>query len=336
MAPGALFPRSRGYRDFKLLQMVTMHNASEHPVLYIPLLHRELAPACLPEGVEFLSAGLPAAPTVAGGAPRDAANPPAVSAWRSPLLPLSEAEARTCLAELLDFGMNVGSGPHGDLAAMVAALESAQDEAPFSLGRSELAALESFAADGAVGGAAPGSPTDDPALTDRNRRIAAQKTLILAWHLEERVRELDALKEKFSRSRESLADILGVETDEELRELPALEPYSAMLPGSGADIIGPSWRVIVENMGPFLPDGAVLFTCDAEISATLRDGGAAFAPVTAEQAARLCPAWGDKVAKLVVHARLPLWQVAGRPGPDAARPWLDRVFDVVCCGKCAR
>ncbi|NHZ48176.1 hypothetical protein FVW27_16445, partial [Desulfovibrio sp. XJ01] len=57
--------------------MVTMHNASEHPVLYIPLLHRELAPACLPEGVEFLSAGLPAAPSVAGGAPQAPANPSA-------------------------------------------------------------------------------------------------------------------------------------------------------------------------------------------------------------------------------------------------------------------
>ncbi|MDR3043175.1 MAG: hypothetical protein LBU75_02800 [Desulfovibrio sp.] len=321
-----------------------MHNASEHPVLYIPLLHRELAPACLPEGVAFLSAGLPAAPSVAGGAPQAPATSPAAAPWRSPLLPLSEAEARACLAELLDFGMNVGSGPHGDLAAMVAALESAHDEAPFSLGRSELAALENFASGGPgekdekdekdeKGG---GAASEDPAQADRNRRIAAQKTLILAWHLEERVRELDALKEKFSRSRESLADILGVETDEELREMPALDPYSAMLPGSGADIIGPSWRVIVENMGPFLPDGAVLFTCDAEISATLRDGGAAFSPITAEQAARLCPAWGAKVAKLVVHARLPLWQVAGRPGPDAARPWLDRVFDVVCCGKCAR
>ncbi len=315
--------------------MVTMHNASEHPVLYIPLLHRELAPACLPEGVRFLSAGLPAAPHVAGAAPQADSGAPAVPAWRSPLLPLSEAEARACLAELLDFGLNVGSGPHGDLAAMVAALESAQDEAPFSLGRSELAALEGFASGGEVAGAAPGS-RDDPAQAERNRRIAAQKTLILAWHLEERVRELDALKEKFSRSRESLADILGVETDEELRELPALDPYSAMLPGSGADIIGPSWRIIVENMGPFLPDGAVLFTCDAEIAATLRDGGAAFAPVTAEQATALCPVWGAKVAKLVVHARLPLWQVAGRPGPDGARPWLDRVFDVVCCGKCAR
>lgn len=318
--------------------MVTMHNASEHPVLYIPLLHRELAPACLPDGVEFLSAGLPAASSVVGGTSGNV--PVAARAWRSPLLPLSESEARACLAELLDFGLNVGSGPHGDLAAMVAALESAQDEAPFSLGRSELAALEHFASGGAGGvdasGASSGSASGDPAQAERNQRIAAQKTLILAWHLEERVRELDALKEKFSRSRESLADILGVETDEELRELPALDPYSAMLPGSGADIIGPSWRVIVENMSPFLPDGAVLFTCDAEISATLRDGGAAFAPVTVEQVARLCPAWGDKVAKLVVHARLPLWQVAGRPGPDAARPWLDRVFDVVCCGKCAR
>ncbi len=311
--------------------MVTMHNASEHSVLYIPLLHRDLAPACLPDGVEFLSAGLPGAPSVAGGD-----NAPAAP-WRSPLLPLSESEARACLAELLDFGLNVGSGPHGDLAAMVAALESAQDEAPFSLGRSELAALENFATGGAgASEASLGSAPGDPAQAERDQRIAAQKTLILAWHLEERVRELDALKEKFSRSRESLADILGVETDEELRELPALDPYSAMLPGSGADIIGPSWRIIVENMSPFLPDGAVLFTCDAEISATLRAGGAAFAPVTAEQAARLCPAWGDKVAKLVVHARLPLWQVAGRPGPDAARPWLDRVFDVVCCGKCAR
>jgi len=311
--------------------MVTMHNASEHPVLYIPLLHRELSPPCLPDGVEFLSPGLPAAPSVTGTAPRSDSDA-AIPAWRSPLLPLSEPEARACLAELLDFGLNVGSGPHGDLAAMVAALESSHDEAPFSLGRSELAALEGFASDGAVAGAA----SEDPAEVLRRQRIAAQKTLILAWHLEERVRELDALKEKFSRSRESLADILGVETDEELRELPALDPYSAMLPGSGADIIGPSWRVIVENMGAFLPDGAVLFTCDAEISATLRDGGAAFAPVSAEQAASLCPAWGDKVARLVVHARLPLWQVAGRPGPDAARPWLDRVFDVVCCGKCMK
>lgn len=320
--------------------MVTMHNASEHPVLYIPLLHRELAPACLPDGVEFLSAGLPAAPSVTGGPARSTPDTVAAPAWRSPLLPLSESEARACLAELLDFGLNVGSGPHGDLAAMVAALESAQDEAPFSLGRSELAALEKFASGGADGadasGTSSGSAPGDPAQALRDQRIAAQKTLILAWHLEERVRELDALKEKFSRSRESLADILGVETDEELRELPALDPYSAMLPGSGADIIGPSWRVIVENMGFFLPAGAVLFTCDAEISATLRDGGAAFAPVTAEQAARLCPAWGDKVAKLVVHVRLPLWQVAGRPGPDAARPWLDRVFDVVCCGKCMK
>lgn len=309
-----------------------MRDTLEHPVLYIPLLHRELAPDCLPEGVAFLSAGLPAVPSVVGGAPQDAARGAAAPVWRSPLLPLSEAEARACLAELLDFGLNVGSGPHGDLAAMVAALESARDEAPFSLDTSELAALRDFAS----GGVADRSASEEPAGAERNRRIAAQKTLILAWHLEERVRELDALKEKFSRSRESLAHILGVEGDEELRELPALDAYSAVLPGNGADIIGPSWRIVVENMGHFLPDNAVLFTCDAHIAAGLRDGGAVLAPVTAGQAAALCPAWTGKVARLVVHARAPLWQVTGRPGPDAARPWLNRLFDVVCCGMCAR
>lgn len=312
-----------------------MHNATRPHVLYFPLLHRELAPACLPEGVEFLSPGLPPMPALAGAA--DAAAPAATPPWRSPLLPLTEGEARACLAELLDFGMNVGAAPGGDLAVMVAALESAQGDSPFSLGRDELAALDSFAASGAPSAAAA-APADPAHSEDeqRLRRIAAQKTLILAWHLEERARELDLLKDKFARSRENLANILGVESDEEMAELPALDPYTALLPGSGADLVGGSWRVVVENMGAFLPDGVTLFTCDAEVAAVLRDGGAAFAPVTPEQAAALCPAWDARIAALVVHARLPLWRVAGRSAPDAARPWLDREFDVVCCGKCAR
>lgn len=289
-----------------------MQKKHAHRLIYVPHLHRECAPSCLPAVVQFLSPGL-----TAEASPAE---------WCSPLLPYSPPEARACLRDLLEYGLSVGS--EGDLQALAAASEDAV--AASSL-RGENRALARFASTGEVDAASTVS-VDLHAHRLRN----AQKTLLLAWHIEERARDLDALQERFVSGRKGLAAVIGVDDgdeDEEAVALPALDAFSADLPGDGMDVLRPSWRVILDNMAPFLPDDAALFTCDTVMLGALREAGVAFEPATVETL-RDFEGLNAALAPKLMQARATLWRALGLTAPQAERPWLDREVLFMGCAAC--
>lgn len=289
-----------------------MHKPVTRPVVHVPHLHRELAPACLPAGVLFVSPGL------AASAEAEA------SVWRSPLLPFAPAQSAAVLRDLLHFGTEMGA--QGDLQALAAALQ----DKPATSNRSEFADIDRFvASDGALEDKGMPKPTLDAVLQ------GAQKTLLLAWHLEEHAHELDVLRDRFAATRTSLGDVMGVEDEDDLGALPDLDAFTADLVGEGMDILRPSWRVVLDNMAPFLPEGAALITCDPVMTAALREAGVAFASMSEAQCVELPEGLRTVLAGKVVCAEAPLWQALGRSGPVAGRPWLDNSYLFVACASCS-
>ncbi len=278
-------------------------------LVYVPHLHRESAPACLPQVVQFLSVGLADRP-VAGELLPDG-------------LPYTPAEARACLRDLLEYGLSVGR--EGDLYALTAA---ADDSQAVAARRAESRALARFADTGeseaasSAGEALPGE-----------RLRNAQKTLLLASYLEERARELDALQARFADGRKGLAQVIGVDDGDDDIDLPALDAFTPDLPGSGMDVLRPSWRVVLDNMACFLPEDAALFTCDHVMLAALGDAGVVFEPVSVETLRRF-EGLDAALAPKLVQACVPLWQALGLSGPQAERPWLDREALFIGCAAC--
>ncbi|MFV0421381.1 hypothetical protein [Oleidesulfovibrio sp.] len=238
-------------------------------------------------------------------------------------LPLQGAAAKGCLHELAVMAQNFGSSR--DLVMF--ALNSDQSEGGRDRNHNELADLTAFIQ--AEGGAFEAAESAVPVKKDL--RIEAQKTLLLAYSLEESVNELDSLQARYEKTLASMSDVLGVEADDDLKDLPGLVDMPAELRGSGADMMQLSWRVILDNMGVFLRSGTILVTEDTSMSETLAELPEA-APLNAEKAAALCPAWDEtalagKGELMTVQA--PLWRILGNNAPAAGREWHQYEFTVV-------
>lgn len=256
---------------------------SEQPLrLVFPCLHPAMC-AVAPQGAVFLDPGL--------------APPPQRAAMCMPeTLPMNRQMARACLAEMLAFGERFKKP--GDMAYFsVAGMENFYDGTAMDI-RQE---LESMAGLGQV----------EQALAEK--RLAAQRLLLLAWHLEEKrleVREAaETLRSLNLRLRAS------VQPEEDAPEGPGDpdepmldDPELARLVGElapkdldldpVADIADVDWRRLAEAVLLLLPQGAELALCEAHISEEL---------------------------ELTGPADLPGWRILGLAGPDPGRPWLDRV-----------
>lgn len=366
-------------------------------LLYVPYLRRESAPAFLPETVLFLDCGLS---TMQGAAySSGASNSPEEQGalWTSPRLPFAPNEAKYVLNDLLQYGHNVGM--HGDLPAMAAGMAEAERKvAKLSSTRREIKELELFELDGFVDGmenelGGEASNSQDADLVEARAELraqakaaaeaeavqkeferlqSAQKTLLLAWHLEGSALELDALRDSFSAGRELLLDTIGVEEDElselmgfsgmgglpsrqqgvgsgsllsqsGIGSLPDQDPFTSDLAGSGLDVLRTSWRSLLENMLPFLPENASLVTCDMSMVEAMREFDVVFEPL--ECNAVECDAVPENLkVKLEGSfkatyqvAQGPMWRLLGHKAPVASKPWLDRELALyaVCVGECA-
>ena len=285
-----------------------METPIAHRLVYAPHLHRECAPACLPAVVEFLSPGLE--------------NAAGQNEWRSPLLPFAPAEARAVLRDLLEYGLSLGK--EGDLQALAASMD---DGGISTDARRERMALEHFASDGRID-PAPVSAAETLSM----KHQTAQKTLLLAWHLEERAQELDALRDRFMEGRTGLAGTIGID-DDDIDELPDMPSFSVDLPGEGLDLLRPSWRVVLDNMAPFLPEDGALFTCDSVMLGGLREAGIELGPVTVD-ILRGLEGLDAALAPRLVHARTHLWRALGHGNCPADRPWLAREIFIFGCAAC--
>lgn len=180
-----------------------------HLVVYVPLMHPELLPSGLPEGLSVLWPGVSASRSFPRGS--------RVAAWR-PAMPYSPAEAEACLTDLEALGRDMLRGTPVRAASAVRP-DAASDFAP-----EEAAALARFAGQEgasasatrpAAGGQADLS--DSSALTglaDREEaKRRAHRLLLLAWLQEERVRDMGGLLRRYHAGSTALARALGQEED---------------------------------------------------------------------------------------------------------------------------
>jgi hypothetical protein len=230
---------------------------SKKVTLVIPAVQPQHVATALPEGVLFCSPGL-----------REATG---ASFFVSPELPMSPADARGQLHELLQYGLSFRSAR--DMSGVVLAEKSAKKETlkPFA---DEFADLDAFVATGVFAPAKKDEPVVDTAL---QVRIAAQKTLLLAWDMENRVAELAALKDKFTASSANMDAILGITDEDELEELPGIDP-KATLSGDVEEDLGVPWRAVASAIVEFAPEDARFIAVKKELVDVLAEVGKDITP----------------------------------------------------------
>ncbi|MDR2604860.1 MAG: hypothetical protein LBC55_05860 [Desulfovibrio sp.] len=307
-------------------------------LLYVPELKPESAPADVPGQVAFFPSGLPegravsvpgagekttagtptpaAASSENAAAGRPARSPEAEAARLAVLaaLPLSPAEARAALEELLRMGLEYAS--NGLLrAAELYGTYAAEDEATAA----ERAGLARFAATGDLpgeDGALPAPGTADAAgqaRTARKRLVDAQKILILAEYLEEKNLERAALEKSVRRAEQALRASLG-EGKEARGEDVEQDPGSA----AGKDFPRVDPRTLLRAVRHFLPEHAALFTANDELTAELTEQGL-LGPLPADRAS-LAASLPEQDRSGLLYARLPADTALLRETELLARP----------------
>lgn len=272
-------------------------------IIYAPTLHSSLAPQGLPEDLLFVCPGL--------GCPS--------GSFRPGGLPFDEREARAVLEELLALGAAFDTG--GDLKLMAGQGWLEREDARKEELRAENAALAEFAESGAATGgnrwtrAASGRGSGLSELSQAEQFKNAQKALLLAWEHEESiiaVRELEAkIAEGEKRLAASLGDGSGA-SDENAAQAPARPEYS--------------WRIVLDAMSAFLPDGAALFTAFGPMIDDMRGQGM-LEPLPENVAGELS-AWPEALASSLLTARLPMWRLLGYAALPEDRPWLAATYDI--------
>jgi hypothetical protein len=306
------------------------------PVFYVPSLHQDRVPIPVPEQAAFFPCGLPGACARPEGAAIPAETRLAEQAVLA-ALPLGPAEAKAALADMLRLGEEYAAG--GLLKELAAHQLLQLHEDPWSGKPGELADLERFAADGeraeqpdkvtvvdwsdATGKAPVASPE-----SIRKVMLDCQKTLLLAWSLEERARELEGLERRYQAVERELMRSLGEGDEAEalLREAGEHTAEEAALEESGPGESGLSWRVMVDVALPFLPEKGVLFTADTQMALDMRGLGM-LQPLPEDRAA-VCKGWPVDFIAGLLYAELPGWRLVGRKRPLPERPWLDRDIEV--------
>lgn len=274
------------------------------PQIYIPTLHRGLVRRPVPGTVRFLDPGLPRSASAPGL-----------------FLPegyvFSREQSALVLNELLAIGeaLDVAS-PAGKDAARARLRDDAARDAP------EKAAIERFAARGSAA-----APPAARAENGASAAVAAQKVLLLAWSLEERLLEIETLRHEVAGAVRPLAESLrgpmeGGEAEEELAEaLSALE-----LPPETAE---PDWRLTLAAIAAFLPEKAVLITAHAGIRAAMLEAGMLH-PLP-EDAANDLAGWSESEKAPLLWAKAPLWRVIGHSRAPENAPWLLAAPEIIVC-----
>lgn len=270
-------------------------------IIYVPSLHSSLAPKGLPEDLLFMFPGLGTAPSSTLG--KEYFTPDG--------LPLSPREATGVLAEMITLGTSFDKS--GDLKLVAGQGWLEREEKRKENLRGENAALESFARDGSVTGgnewtraAAAGSLS---AMSQAEQFISAQKALLLAWEHEENIASMRELEAKIAASEKRLASSLGDGTQKAADE-PGLPPIRPEY----------SWRIVLDAMSAFLPDGAMLFTAFGPMLDDLRTQGM-LEPVPGNLAEEL-PDWPQDLVSSLLTAKAPMWRILGYAALPADRPWL--------------
>ena len=260
-------------------------------LVYVPTLHKALAPARLPETVAFLHPGLPGVTFRAHDIHPGA-------------YPFSPENARVQLADLLAQGESM-AGTQGGIRVQE---ENARRHTA-ALPPLEKQALAHFTATGK----APETAGAKPQAADEPLQ-AAHKTLLLTWDLEERLMEIKILEEKVEKA--------WVELHSQLRD----GETASEIPAVSAPDEAP-WQATLAAMAAFLPPESVLVSGHAALRQHLLEGGM-LQPLPEDMAEAL-PDWEPALLSATLWAHLPLWRILGSAKAPEAKPWLLRAHDIL-------
>ncbi len=202
-----------------------------NPVLYLPLFHQELGMPCsFGQKAQYIWTGL---------SRQETANAPQASTqalWRPTNYPFGEKEAEACLHDIKSMGEAALSGvPLQAVMSMQSPHEQFQR-------LEEQSALENLIA---TGQQAPSSSQVENIYILRT----AQKFLLWTWLMEEYILDLQDLTQKYAANSSHILEALGVEHDDALAGLGHIQRSLA-----DSYFVLPPWRLVLENMAPFLPE----------------------------------------------------------------------------------
>ncbi len=217
---------------------------------------------------------------------------------------------------MIEFGLQHHAPADLEVYGLLGA--AAQPDHAFLARRAEFAELDDFVReqeDGSRRSSVSGQsgPTVQPPEQ-------TQQLLILAWAMEERQAELGALSASLELASARFGQALGVEAEAYHLEQAGLAGATTRMSGlaESGPVEGPPWRLVIEAMLRFLPEGAVLF-CDApDIWEAWTESGLEAKPAGPEELPLGENASGPWRA---IHAEG--WRLAGKRRPDPQRPWLD-------------
>ena len=170
-----------------------------------------------------------------------------------------------------------------------------------------------------------------PERVAARRAAAAQRTLCLAYMIEESLLDLAGAGELTATFRKGLAESLGIGADdgEEGEAFAAVLAASDDLPSAGAlgDEFLPSWSRILSPFWALAPEDAGLFVADPGIIATWIDAGVPLGEPGAGESAAWFP--DDLPLGGVLAGRETGWRLLGKSRSQPEAPWLDLVRLVV-------
>lgn len=273
------------------------------PPIYIPTLHKELAAPGVVADALFMDPGLPQTEHAPG-------------LYRPDTLPFSREKASRILAELLAIGETLDvSSPSGSRAARAGATLPA-------ISPEEERELIRFSSAG---------ETEEADISTNAHAVAAQKVLLLAWDLEERLLEIARLRHEIIRSATPLDESLhGPGTWEDpVLDVPGVAPGSSvsLLSALPEAMDESDWRLTVAAMAAFLPPNALLVTAHQGICDALAEGN--FLSLPPETVAARLDGWPQQVLAAARWTKAPLWRILGHARAPENAPWLLAAPDIV-------
>lgn len=260
-------------------------------LVYVPTLHKALAPAGLPSTVAFLHPGLPDLDFREHD-------------LRPGTYPFPPEAARVQLADLLALGESMARTKDGiRIQEKNALLQST------ILPEAEKEALARFSSTGKP----PEAPGEDPSTADKPLQ-SAHKALMLTWDLEERLMEIKTLEEKVATA--------WAELQSQLRDAEGAPPTPAIEIPEEAP-----WQATLAAMAAFLPSESILISGHAELRRHLLEGGM-LQPLPEDIAENLL-GWDTALLSATLWAHLPLWRILGSARAPEAKPWLLQAYDIL-------
>ncbi len=281
------------------------------PLLYLPLLHRNLGVTLTCSKTQDNIAQKKALQTFWPGLPEQAEH-----TWLPAHYPFSPKEAEACLKDIQNMGQAALSG-----VPLQAFMTPQKTREQWRVAQ-EQEALQDFVDANTAEQTAAQTPEQEQATRLHHER-AAQKFLLWAWLMEEHTLEVQSLTQKYAANAAQITDALGVEKDDNLS---GLEMIQSLL---SSTVTLPPWKLVMENMALFLPEACTAVITHPEMIAYLWEHHKPLA-LDAQDQEELCPAapcqlfvcslslkellYGDKA-----QAHTKLW----------AAPWLDKILHCI-------